>query len=331
MNLRPISTKFLKNLFLVFFIFLAFLGTFLYAPWAQEYPSREIKLVVPLSPGGGMDVADRVFADKVEKILGVPVVVVNNGGGGGVAGSLTVAQAKPDGYTVLAGPSGHIVLKPFMTPDLPYRVTDFTSICRIFDLPTLMMVNNDAPWKGLKDLADYAKKNPGKLTASVGTGGGFLQVLTDLFKTEAGIDFVDIPSPTGGVFGSAALLGGHADFCTDPVANNIDFVRAGRVRVLASTHKIPGFPMIKTFEEQGYPGVLLKNWCAILGPKGLPQPIVTKLTKAFEKACNDRSLQEQTAKLYVFPAYQNPEETSKMIEKEREIALKILKKSGMVK
>jgi tripartite-type tricarboxylate transporter receptor subunit TctC len=300
--------------------------------WAQDFPTKEIKLVVPLNPGGSVDIPTRLFADKLEKILGVPLVVTNNAAGGGVVGCVSVAQAKTDGYTLLSGPTGHIILKPLLVSDLPYRHTDFTPICQIIVMPVVILVNGDAPWKTLKEFIDYGRKNPGKLRASVGTAGGFLQIITDLFKAEAKVDITDIPTQ-GGVSQVAALMGGHAELCTDTFTSsgNADFLRSGRVRGLVSTHKVPGFPGIKTFEEEGYPRVNMKMWNAIFGPKALPKPIVTRLSNAFEKACNDPSLRDQLEKMYIIPDYKGPEETARMIESERDISFKLFKQSGLIK
>ena len=300
--------------------------------WAQDFPTKEIKLVVPLNPGGSVDIATRLFVDKLGRLLGAPVLVANNAAGGGVVGCVSVAQAKPNGYTLLSGPTGHMILKPLLVPDLPYRHTDYTPVCQIIVMPVVILVNGDAPWKTLKEFVEYGRKNPGKLRASVGTAGGFLQIITDLFKSEAKVDITDIPTQ-GGVSQAAALMGGHAELCTDTFTSsgNADFLNSGRLRGLVSTHKVPGFPTIKTFEEEGYPRVNLKMWNAIFAPKGLPKPILAKLSNAFEKACSDPTLREQLEKMYIIPDYKGPEETSRLMEHERDISLKLLKQSGLIK
>ncbi len=297
---------------------------------AEEFPSREIKLVVPLAPGGGVDVPARMFADKVAKILGVPVTVVNNTAGGGVAGVLSVVQAKPDGYTLLYTPSGQIITKELLNPSLPFRHTDFTAIAQTIVMPVAIFVKQDAPWKNLKELVDYGKKNPGQLRVSVGTAGGFLQTLTDFFISTAGIEITAIPTK-GGASQIAALIGGHAEICTDAFSTAVSFLRAGKVRALVGTHKIAQFPAIKTFAEEGYPQINLKMWHGIFGAKNMPKNVVTKLTEAFEKASSDPSLREQLGKLNIIPDYHGPEETAKLVISERDITSKVLKQSGVIK
>ena len=317
----------------ILFIFLAvfqFAGPLQDISQAQEFPSKEIRLIVPIAPGGGVDTVARILSEKVETILGVPIVVVNNAAGAGVVGAVSVAQAKPDGYTLLNGYTGLIIMKPLLTPEVQYRPTDYTPVCQTVGMPVAMFVQNEAPWKTLKEFADYAKKNPGKLRASTGPAGGFLQVLTDLFKVEAQVSIPDIPT-TGGVTQIAALMGGHAELCTDSITPGINFVKAGKLRILACTHKLPNFPDVKTFDEAAFPGVSLKLWHAILAPKGLPKPILTKLTQAYEKACQDRSVQAKLENLFVLPDYRNPEETAKFIDSEYRTSGKVLKASGMTK
>ena len=161
----------------------------------------------------------------------------------------------------------------------------------------------------------------------MGQAGTLVDVLVNLFKGEAGIDMTNIPT-TAGTAQTAALLGGHSELCVASVSQGASFIKAGRLRVLACTHKVPGFPMIKTFEEEGYPGVILKEWVGIFSPRGLPGPVLTKLSKAFETACNDPSLREQLVKIYTLPEYQGPEDTSKALQSGHDLALKILETVG---
>lgn len=332
MNHSSIFAKIVRSPFLIFLIFsLGIAGPFITVSWAAEFPSKEIKLVVPYGVGGAMDISSRFLSEKVGKILGVPIVVVNNTAGGGAVGALSVVQAKPDGYTILAGSPGVCITKPMLSPELPYRYTDFTPVCMAIAQPAGIFVQNEAPWKSLKELVDYGKQNPGKLRTSVAFAGGGLHVLTELFKAEAGIDITVIPTK-GGASQSTALMGGHAELCMDTYTPSITYVKAGRLRALAGTHNVPGLPMIKTFAEEGYPGMIIKLWLAIFAPKGLPKPILTNLTKAFEKALKDPSTQEQLLGTgYLLSDYQDPDETSKCIEREHEITLKLLKKAGVIK
>ena len=336
MKHMPIFRKTLRSSFLFFLIFLfaSFLtkGPIQDVSWAEEFPSKEIKFVVPYGVGGAMDISARILSEKAEKILGVPIVVVNNTAGGGAVGAMDVCKAKPDGYTLLAGSTAIFITQPILRPELPYRLNDFTTVCMANAQPAGIFVQNDAPWKSLKELVNYGKQNPGKLRAVVAMAGGGLHVLTELFKLEAGVDITVVPTK-GGAAQSTALMGGHAELCMDIFTPSFNYVKAGRLRILAGTHKIPGLHMIKTFEEEGFPGVSKINlWLAIFAPKGLPKPILDKLTQAFEKSLKDPSLQEKFLGTgYLISDYRDPEETSKSIEMEYEIALKVFKQVGMVK
>ena len=295
--------------------------------WAEEFPIKEITLVVPYSPGGAIDISARIFASKVQKILGVPIVVSNNTAGAGVVGTFNVKQAKPHGYTLLINSIGQIVIKPIFVPEVNYRYTDFTSVCRVTVNPQLLWVRKEAPWGNLKELADHAKKNPGKLRAAGGPAGSTGILLINLFEAEAGIDIADIPT-TGGTSMATSLIGGHVELSTSVISTMMPFFRAEKVRPLASTHKLPEFPMIKTFKEEGYPEVnRLEDWVGIFAPKGLPHSILTKLTNTFEKAILDPSVQEDARKTAVYLDYRNPQETSKLLENLHEVILKVSKGS----
>jgi len=296
---------------------------------AEEFPSKEIKLVVPFGVGGGVDLSARIFADKVGKVLGVPMVVTNNAAGAGVVATVGVAKAKPDGYTLLYAVNGILITKPILTPEVPYRLADFTAICQTLEMPVGLWVQSSAPWKNLKEFVDYAKNNPGKLRASVAIAGAGLHVATDLFKTDAGINAVDIPT-SGGSAQTTALMGGHAEFCIDMISTGIGYMRAGRLRALAFTRKVSEFPAIKTFDEEGYP-MRIQQWHGVFAPKGLPEPLLSKLAKAFEKVCNDPSTEEELLKQYIFLRYREPVEMAKFLETDWEITLKTLKQSGLAK
>ena len=137
---------------------------------AEEFPSREVKLVVPYAAGGAIDSAIRILANKTEKILGGPIVIINNTAGGGAAGALTVAQAKPDGHTLLVGTSGVLILKPLMTPEVRFRPTDFSPICRAVVTPLALLVTNEAPWKTVKELVELRKREPREIEGHRGSG-----------------------------------------------------------------------------------------------------------------------------------------------------------------
>lgn len=332
---RPIVSQCLKSLFLIFILplvvsFVA-TGTFQNAFGAEEFPTREIRLIIPLNPGGSIDVGSRLFAAKVEKILGVPVVVVNNSAGAGAAAILSVKEAKPDGYTLLGVPTtSFFILKPMMIPEVTYRHTDFTPICRIFGTPAALLCRPDAPWKNVKELIEYIKAHPGTVRATGGPAGGFLNTLLHQFKTEAGVDIAIVPTG-GGASQSTALMGGHVELCMDPLTATVSFVRAGRVRILVSEIKVKEFPAVRTFAEEGLPRVGLRELQGIYGPKGLPVAIVTKLAKAFEEASNDPSLHKQLEEFIIPPQYEGSDEMSKATDSQLVSVYNSLKQAGLIK
>ena len=332
---RSIVSRCLKSLFLIFLVsfVVSFVttGTFQNAFGAEEFPTREIRLILPLNPGGSIDIGSRLFAAKIEKILGVPAVVVNNTAGAGAAAILSVKEAKPDGYMLLGVPTtSFFILKPMMIPEVTYRYTDFTPICRIFGTPAALLCRADAPWKNMKELIEYIKAHPGTVRATGGPAGGFLNTLLHQFKAEAGVDIAIVPTG-GGAAQSTALMGGHVELCMDPLTADISFLRAGRVRILASEIKMKEFPAVRTFAEEGLPGVGLKELQGIYGPKGLPMAIVTKLAKAFQEASNDPSLRKQLEESLIPPEYEGSDEMTKVTESQIVSVRNSLTKAGLIK
>ncbi len=332
---RPIVSRCLKSLFLIFLLPLVVsffaTGTFQNAFGAEEFLTREIRLIIPLNPGGSIDVGSRLFAGKVEKILGVPVVVVNNTAGAGAAAILSVKEAKPDGYTLLGVPTtSFFILKPMMIPEVTYRHTDFTPICRIFGTPAALLCRPDAPWKNVKELIEYIKAHPGTVRATGGPAGGFLNTLLHQFNMEAGVDIAIVPTG-GGAAQSTARMIVHVCGCMDPLTATVSFVRAGRVRILVSEIKVKEFPAVRTFAEEGLPGVGLRELQGIYGPKELPKAIVTKLAKAFEEASNDPSLHKQLEEFIIPPQYEGPDEMSKATDSQLVSVYNSLKKAGLIK
>ncbi len=299
---------------LIFLIFFAsfFPGFFPHVSRAEEFPAREIKLVVPLGPGGGVDVAARIFAEKVEKILGVPIVVVNNAAGGGVVGVLNVAQAKPDGYTLLYAPTGTIITKELLTPKLPYRHTDFTAISQLVVVPVVVFVNPDAPWKSLKEIIDYAKANPNQLKIGTSAMQGSSAIMTKYVGYLAGVQWTLVPFDSDAQI-ITALLGNHIHAGVNNGAQ-IPHVKAGTLRMLAfyTAERINDFPDIPTFKEMGY-DVVTDTLAGVVGPRGLPEPIVQKLIPALVKARESESFLSANKTYYLQPQKEVGKEYEKRI------------------
>lgn len=259
------------------------------AAQAQDYPTRPITWVVGFAPGGISDQGTRFIAKVFAEKLGQQVVVDNKAGAGGLIAAEHVAKANPDGYTILYGSNGPFGSFKSLYKKLPFDpVTSFTYIHGFGSSPLILVVPANSPFKTLKDLVDYAKANPDKLTfGSVGSGSA-AHLVAELLGASAGIRLTHVPYK-GSAPAMIDLLGGRINFIFDYSIVVKPQIEAGKLRALASTGavRLTSHPDVATAAELGYPGVQLTAWATIVGPAGMPQPVVDKMAKAFNEALKD--------------------------------------------
>ena len=252
---------------------------------AADYPTRQITLVVPYPPGGGVDAMARVVAQKLSEAFKQQVVVENRGGGGGTIGTRAVARAAPDGYTLLLGHTGTISINPSLYVSLgmdPRK--DFAPIGLVASMPVMLLANASFPAKTVADFIALAKKQPGKLnlgTSAVGTGG---YMCAELFKSMAGIDVAIIPyKGTAPVMND--LLGGHVPMAFGVLPPALGNIQAGKLRAVAvaSLKRSSLLPDVPTFDESGLPGFEGVLHYGVLAPAGTPKEIVDKLSAELRK------------------------------------------------
>jgi len=258
---------------------------------AQDFPTKPIELVLPFGPGGSHDLTARAIASVAQPYLGQPLLVVLKPGGGGAVGSQSVIRAKPDGYTLLLGGTGPNTIFA-QVQKAPIGPDQFAPVARINYSGSVFSVRADAPWKTLREVVDYAKKNPGKLNfANTGTwGAGDLPMR--LFARAAGFEYNNIPFDGGGP-ALLAVLGGHAEASFLFTAQLGPQIAAGKMRPFAvtDTRRIRDLPSVPTMKEEGADVVFLM-WRSVLAPKGTPAPIVEKLEGAFRKIAEDKKFGE---------------------------------------
>ena len=265
---------------------------------AQQYPTKPVKIIVPFPAGQATDLAARVIAEALSKEWGQSVVVENVGGGAGIPGMVQGRGAPPDGYTLLMGTSAVLVVNPAIIEKLPYDpLNDYAYIGPVFRNPLIIVANDKAPYKTLKDLVDAAKKQPGKLNWGY-PGAGTTQHLTgELFKQVAGVDIQGVMYK-----GSAQcvqdLLGDQIQLSVDGIGPNLPHIKSGKLRALASTgeHRSSQLPDVPTVAEQGYPGFSGEGWGGVVVTKGVPNDIVLKISRDLAKVMNDKSVQERLEK-----------------------------------
>jgi tripartite-type tricarboxylate transporter receptor subunit TctC len=272
------------------------------AAWSQDYPTRRISLIVPFPAGSGPDVYARIIGEKLSHRLGQPVIIENRPGGGGSIGSRTVAKADPDGYTLLFGSTGSVLISPAVAKEAPFDpATAFAPIVQVLRGPFFLSVRSDLPIQTLAELIDYAKKNPGKLNYGTSGPGSLHHLSTEMLKQVAGIDMVHIPYP-GGAQSWTALRSGIVDLIFDSMPGPITTLQAGKARALAVTGPkrlvdLPGAALsrVPTFEEQGIKGVDVEFWFGILAPAGTAKPIVDKLNAELTAVINEPDVKARFA------------------------------------
>jgi len=263
-----------------------------------QFPNKPVKIIVPFPAGQATDLAARVIAEALGKEWGQSVVVENIGGGAGIPGMVTARGAPPDGYTLVMGTSAVMVVNPAIMEKLPYDpLNEFTLIGPVFRNPLIIVANEKAPYRNVKDLVDAAKKDPGKLNWGY-PGAGTTQHLTgELFKQVAGVDIQGVMYK-GSAQAVQDLLGDQIQLSVDGIGPNLPHIKSGKLRALASTgeQRASQLPDVPTVAEQGYPGFSGEGWGGVVVPKGVPNDLVMKISRDLAKVMNDPAVQERLTK-----------------------------------
>ena len=254
---------------------------------AQAYPSKPVRMVVPYSAGGATDTVARAVGNRLSEALGQQVVIDNRGGASGMIGSDIVAKAAPDGYTLLLTVGPPHSAFPFFMKNVPFdTIKDFTPIIIVGTAPQSIVVHPSLPVTSVKELIDYAKKNPGKLSFGTSGVGSSQQMGGLMLNKAAGIDMVHV-AYKGGAPALNDVLGGQIPVGIVIVSNVLTHVRAGKLRLLAvlEAQRAKAAPDIPTVAEAGVPGYALPDtWIGLVGPARLPAPIVNQVNAAVVKA-----------------------------------------------
>ena len=263
---------------------------------AQErWPSRPITIVSPYNPGGTNDVVARAIADRLQRVLGQPVVVENRAGAAGIVGSAGVMRAAPDGYTLLSANNGALVVQSVVKKPAPYDpVSAFTPIAKVADSPNFIGVTADLPVKSVGELIAYARQRPGQLNYSSSGSGSFGNFLGEYFKQQTGTFIVHIPS-RGSAQALNEMLAGRVHLMIDPQV--LQQRTGGRVRVLATTNnaRVESQPDIPTVQESGGPAMQIVGWFGLVGPAALPREVVERLESALKGLENEPEVRKAFA------------------------------------
>jgi tripartite-type tricarboxylate transporter receptor subunit TctC len=297
--------------------------------FAQDYPTRPIRLVVPFPAGGGVDAVARILAEKMTTELGQAVVVDNRGGAGGSLATSLVKNAAPDGYTLLLTTNGHTILPTIQKTDWD-PIKDFTPIAQVVAVHFMVLVNANSPITSFKQLVATAKSQPGKLSYASSGIGGTLHLGMEMVKSAAAIDMLHVPYK-GNAQMTTALLGGEVNVSMDTLAVSLPQVRQGKFRGLAvtSSKRLQLVPDIPTISEAGYPGFEYAGWDAILAPAGTPPAIVTRVHAALVNALATPAVRQRLSDVGFEPKISTPAEMAALIASDLQKHRKVVRDANI--
>ncbi|MFL4978612.1 MAG: Bug family tripartite tricarboxylate transporter substrate binding protein [Xanthobacteraceae bacterium] len=312
----------------------AFLVAFAAAAHAEEWPTRPITLVVPFAAGGGVDVSARLQAQHMGELLGQTIVIENVGAAAGTTGSLRVAKAAPDGYTMLIGNSGTHAFSQSLSKKPPYNsLTDFEPVGVVSDSPRILIARKDLPANNLQEFIAYVKANQSKVQfGSAGVGAG-THLPCVLLNMAIGVEVTHVPYRGAGPV-MQDLIGGRLDYMCDTIQTGAQQAKAGAVKGIAvlAEKRVPIIPDLATTGEQGLPGVEASVWNAFFLPKGTPEPIVRKLNRAMRDMLDNQAVRARLEELgleIMPPEKRSPEYLAKLLAEDIERWRKVIVTAGI--
>jgi tripartite-type tricarboxylate transporter receptor subunit TctC len=299
---------------------------------AQPYPSHPIQLVIPSAPGDGTDIAARLFAEELTKVLRVPVVPFNKPGASATLGTDMVVKSKKDGYTILYANTSAVVYARASEPEtVPYDpVKDLEPLGFHTFFPTVTCLRTDALWKDFSEFIDYAKKNPGKINYGTMGVSTIDSVQWEMLKAIVSVNMTMIPFKGVGAK-TTALLGGHVESASFPLSVFETQYRSGKVRGILLDQSVPDFLNIPTLQQLGYNRGIPSPWTALFGPIGISEEAKTVLIPAIEKAIKNPDLMSKMQKMWYIPGYKPPAELKNLLVDDYENARDTFKKMGQTR
>jgi tripartite-type tricarboxylate transporter receptor subunit TctC len=296
----------------------------------SSYPDRPIKLVVGVPPGGTTDLVARLVGDQMSRVLGQSIVIENRGGAGGNIAAEMVAKAAPDGYTLFLAPIGTVAINPSLYANIPFDpLRDFAPISQLTSLPMVLLVNPSVPANNVKELIQYARSHPDKMTFGSGGSGTSTHLAGELFKMKTGIEMTHVPYK-GNSPATTDLLAGRVLIMFDQIATGLPNVRAGKLKALGVTtaKRSEIAPDIPTLAESGVPGFDVDTWHGLVAPAGTPAAIIAKLNAAVVKALASPELREKFKAAGIEPIATTPEQFGAFLKSELARWHEVVKASG---
>jgi tripartite-type tricarboxylate transporter receptor subunit TctC len=259
--------------------------------WAQSYPTRAIRLIVPFAAGGSTDIIARLVAEQMRKELGQTVLVENRGGAGGALGTSEVARSTPDGYTLGIATVSTMIVIPATRTNPDYTLESFAPITNIASMPNVITVNPKFPAKNLTELIAVLKAKPGKYSYATSGVGSINHMLGESFQAEAGVKLIHIPYKGSGP-AMQDVMGGQVDILFDQFPSSKTYIDTGKLRAVGviSPQRVPGYPDVMTMEDGGMKGFTDEAWYGLLAPAKVPPEVLARLTQAMKKVMAEPEL-----------------------------------------
>ncbi|MCO4093564.1 MAG: tripartite tricarboxylate transporter substrate binding protein [Acidovorax sp.] len=297
---------------------------------AQAFPSKPVRIVIGFPAGGPLDQHARLLTDKLQGVLGQPVVLDYKAGAGGTVGAQDVMKAPPDGHTLMLANTGVMVINPGLYTRLPYStLKDFTPIARTAMQPLALLVNPNVPAKSLKEFMDYARSKPGQINFGSAGNGGISHLVPEMFKTATGLFMVHIPY-RGSAPAFTDLMGGQVQFMAESIPQAAAYHKQGKVRALAVTsrERNPALPDVPTVIESGIKGFEVVGFYGFLAPAGTPKDVVAKLSDAFGQVMQMPDVRNRMVSQGADPAFLGSDDFAKFLAAEMPRWADAVKKSG---
>lgn len=297
---------------------------------AQAFPSKPIRIVVGFPAGGPLDQHARLLTDKLQTVLGQPVVMDYKAGAGGTVGAQDVMKAPPDGHTIMLANTGVMVINPALYSRLPYSThKDFVPIARTAMQPLALLVNPGVPAKNLQEFMAYAKARPGQVNFGSAGNGGISHLVPEMLKTATGLFMVHIPY-RGSAPAFTDLMGGQVQFMAESIPQAAAYHKQGKVRALAVTsrERNPALPDVPTVIESGVKGFEVVGFYGFLAPAGTPKAVVSKLSDAFGQVMQMPDVRNRMVSQGADPAFLGSDEFARFLAAEMPRWADAVKKSG---
>ncbi len=295
-----------------------------------DYPNKPVRIIVNVAPGGGVDTATRIIADKLRAGLGQPFVVENRPGAGGNIGAETVYQSEADGYTLLASSPTPLAINGWLYRKLNFDPAGFEPVAMMTRIPNVLAVRPDFPAATVQDFVVLAKANPGRLNYGSQGIGTASHLTAELFMTLTGTKLVHVPyKGTSGVLSD--VVAGHLDLSFIQFSAVHELQQGGKVRVLAvaTDQRLEVLPDVPTMAEAGFPDVVSETWNAISAPPKTPEPIILKLNAAINAALREPDISARLRELQVLVGGGDAAQTKTFVEEQRRLWGKVIKAAGV--